>query len=387
MADGGGLVSSKKKPPPRSTPINAAGKAALRTLKAIPIVRDKVVPWLVREDIDQIPSAPMVGSMRRELDRISKVPGRVMVGPWLSEVGFELLYWIPFLRWAVAEFNIDPARLIMVSRGGVSHWYEGIAGDYVDMFDLYSVDEYRHTNDARWQDAGNQKQYDAGRFDQVIRKRVAERRGVEIETMLHPSVMYRLLRFFWYEKAAVSLFSKHTRMEAMSKPSLPPDRYGLPERYTAVRFYFRPSFPDTPDNRALIRSLMQRLSAEKPIVLLNTGIRIDDHDDMEFGPEKGVYRIDHALTASDNLGVQTAVIANADAFVGTYGGLAYLGPFLNVPTVGFYSNPAELVPAHLDVTWRLCREMQSPLTVLSTADVALLSKVIAAPVGVNAATA
>jgi hypothetical protein len=108
---------------------------------------------------------------------------------------------------------------------------------------------------------------------------------------------------------------------------------------------------------------------------------------VEGGAEHGVYRIDHALTASDNLGVQTAVIANAHAFVGTYGWLAYLGPFLSVPTVGFYSNPAELVPAHLDVTWRLCREMRSPLTVLSTADVSLLSKVIAAPAGVGAATA
>jgi hypothetical protein len=45
------------------------------------------------------------------------------------------------------------------------------------------------------------------------------------------------------------------------------------------------------------------------------------------------------------------------------------------------------VPAHLDVTWRLCHTMQSPLTVLSTADLALLSKVIAAPVSVSAATA
>ena len=26
-------------------------------------------------------------------------PGPILVGPWLSEVGFELLYWIPLLRW------------------------------------------------------------------------------------------------------------------------------------------------------------------------------------------------------------------------------------------------------------------------------------------------
>ena len=113
----------KSKPVPRSTPINEMGKAVLRSLRAIPVVRNKVIPWLVREEIDQIPSAPILAAMRKELRLLSKVRGHVMVGPWLSEVGFELLYWIPFLRWAVPEFNLDPSRLIVVSRGGVAGWY------------------------------------------------------------------------------------------------------------------------------------------------------------------------------------------------------------------------------------------------------------------------
>jgi hypothetical protein len=384
----------KKKPVPRSTPVNEAGKAILRALRGIPIVRDKVVPWLVREEIDQLPSAPIAAAMRRELARLAKVPGPILVGPWLSEVGFELLYWVPFLKWAVAEFALDPSRLIAVSRGGVSSWYHGIADNYCDLFDLFSIDEYRGANEARWQSAGNQKQYDIGEYDKEIARLVGKRRGVTVEAMLHPSIMYRLLRFFWYEKAAVSLLQKHTRYDAIPKPPLPADRYGLPAHYTAVRFYFRPSFPDTPDNRAIVRDLVSRLQTERAVVLLNPGLRLDDHDDVEVGESVGpsvgqskVYRIDHALTARDNLNVQTAVIAHADAFIGTYGGLSYLGPYLGVPTVGLYSHAPELVPAHLDVTWRLCHTMQSPLTVLSTADLALLSKVIAAPVGVSAATA
>jgi hypothetical protein len=376
----------KSKPVPRSTPINEMGKAALRSLRAIPVVRQKVIPWLVREEIDQIPSAPILAAMRRELRLLSKVRGHVMVGPWLSEVGFELLYWIPFLRWAVPEFGLDPSRLIVVSRGGVAGWYAGVADKYADLFDLYTVDEYRHANETRWQAAGNQKQYESGAFDGEIADRVAKRHGVRIEATLHPYLMYRLLRFFWYEKAAVSLLLRHTRFEALAKPALPAGRYGLPAHYTAVRFYFRPSFPDTPENRALVSSLVSRLAEDRAVVLLNTGLRLDDHADAETGAERGVYRIDHALTASDNLGVQTAVIANADAFVGTYGGLSYLGPYLGVPTVGIYSHAPELVPAHLDVTWRLCHTMESPLTVLSGADISLLKTMLAVPAPVSSAT-
>jgi hypothetical protein len=376
-------VTSGKKPPPRSTPINEAGKAVLRLLRSVPIVREKVIPWLVREEIDQVPSAPAVATMRRELERVSRTSGPVLVGPWLSEVGFELLYWIPFLNWAVADFGLDPARLVAVSRGGVASWYAGLCDRYVDLFDLYGIDEYRAANEARWRDAGNQKQYEIGEADQLIAKRAADRLGIRVEATLHPSVMYRLLRFFWYEKAAVSLLQKHTRFQPLAKPLLPPDRWGLPARYTAVRFYFRPSFPETEANRELVETVVRRLAADRPVVLMNTGLRLDDHDDVEVGTGGGVYRIDHALTARDNLEVQTAIVAGAEAFVGTYGGLSYLGPYLGVPTVGLYSHAPELVAAHLDVTWRLCRTMESPLTVLSRDDVTLLSSILG-PVGARA---
>src|SRR5262249_15524360 len=128
--------------------------------------------------------------------------------------------------------------------------------------------------------AGNQKQYEMGDMDREIADRVAKQRGITIEGTIHPYLMYRLLRFFWYEKAPVSLLHRHTKYEAMTRPGLPADRYGLPERYAAVRFYFRPSFPDTPENHALVRSVVERLSRDRAVVLLNTGIQLDDHDDV-----------------------------------------------------------------------------------------------------------
>lgn len=334
------------------------------------------MPWLLREEFDMLPSAPTIAEMRREMKALSKLRGDIMIGPWLSEVGFELLYFVPFLRWAVREFGLEPARLIAVSRGGVSSWYSGIADDYVDLFELYSTDEFRSVNEERWRAVGNQKQYDVSTFDQQILRLVRKRTGRKVQGMLHPSLMYRLLRFFWYEKAPVSLLHRHTVYERLTPPPLPTGRYGLPDRYTALRFYFRPSFPDTPENRRLIERVVASLAAKGPIVLLNPGLRIDDHEDAGVDARGSVYRIDHVLSAEDNLAVQTAVIANASTFIGTYGGLSYLGPYLGVPTVGIYSDAAELVPAHLDVTWRLSKRFGSPLTVLSSADSELLRSLL-----------
>src|SRR5215510_800169 len=62
--------------------------------------------------------------------------GSILVGPWTGEVGFELIYWAPFVRWFVAEYGIDPRQLTIYSRGGTQAWYAMPGSGYVDIFEL-----------------------------------------------------------------------------------------------------------------------------------------------------------------------------------------------------------------------------------------------------------
>src|SRR4051812_27014447 len=62
--------------------------------------------------------------LRDEIARLAKSRGPVLVGPFTGEVGFELLYWLPLVRWAVREFPALEGRLVVISRGGVSHWWQ-----------------------------------------------------------------------------------------------------------------------------------------------------------------------------------------------------------------------------------------------------------------------
>ena len=48
--------------------------------------------------------------LEREIAVVASGSGPIVAGPWLSEVGFEVLYWIPFLRWWVT------ARPVVVIR-------------------------------------------------------------------------------------------------------------------------------------------------------------------------------------------------------------------------------------------------------------------------------
>ena len=212
-------------------------------------------------------------------------------------------------------------------------------------------------------------------MEREILDRARTKLGLDQAQLLHPSLMYKLLRFYWYEKASVRLLTEHTDFRRLTSAGDAHVLTDLPKEYVAVRFYFRPSFPDTPENRRFAADTVRTISGDVPVVLLNTGLNLDDHEDFDVAGGKGVYRVDHLMTPQLNLELQTRIIANARAFVGTYGGLAYLAPFYGVPSVGFYSQESDLMSAHLDAGWRLGRAMNAPLAALDAKNVGLMRTV------------
>jgi ADP-heptose:LPS heptosyltransferase len=77
----------------------------------------------------------------------------------------------------------------------------------------------------------------------------------------------------------------------------------------------------------------------------------------------------------NNLGVQTALIAHARCYVGTCGGLAWLAPFLGVPTVAVYADDSMLAP-HLLVARQAGRRVSA--ADFTTLDLRALDRVGAA---------
>ncbi len=305
-------------------------------------------------------SVEEVEDTKEALTRMARSGKPIVVGPWLSETGFELLYWIPFLNWAKSYGNFRDDRLIVVSRGGCSTWYRHMTTNYHDVFDFYTPEEFRTRNDQRiLQQGGLQKHVEIADFDQEILDRVQTAAGVADAEVLHPSLMYKLFRIFWRLQASVGLvhgFTVHRRME---KPELGDLARELPADYVAVKFYANNSFPDTPSNRAFISSYLRQLSAGHEIVLLNTGIQFDDHGDFHTDTPGRIHTLDHLMKPNTNLDVQTRVIANARAFVGTYGGFSYLAPLVGVNTLAFYSDGSGFRIDHLEIAKRVFTDLNA----------------------------
>lgn len=264
----------------------------------------------------------------------------LIAGPWLGEVGFELLYWIPFLTWAQSRWPELRDRLVIVSRGGTQSWYRHLTTRYIDVFDHISPEEisrYRR---------GTEKQLQASELDQKIIERARASIGRPEARVLPPSIMYRAFRAL-AKQGAVSYFRAMSTFEPMDR--LEPEELAgiLPDEYVAVKFYFNNSFPDTSLNRDFVQSTLARLTERTNVVLLNTGIRLDDHSDCEGIRSDRLIRIDHLMEPSNNLRLQTIATSRAQAFVGTYGGLSYLAPYFGVPSISFYSDAAKFLHHHL----------------------------------------
>jgi len=162
--------------------------------------------------------------------------------------------------------------------------------------------------------------------------------------MLHPSTMYELFKTYWWGHVGVDWVHRHARYRPLAAPPGVPRPVAGP--YTAVKFYFNDCFPATDENRAFVRRTLQALADRGPVVSLSTGLRLDDHDGDDL-PALGVQSLPRHLEPRDNLAVQTAAVAGACAFVGTYGGFSYLAPFLGVRATAYYADAAGFSPRHL----------------------------------------
>jgi len=290
-------------------------------------------------------------AVERDIGRVVSGSGPVVVGPWLSEVGYEVLYWVPFVRWVQSQFHIPPSRLVVVTRGGAAAWYSDITDNAIELFDLMSPKDYTAGNAQRSvEDRGTLKQFGVSSMDQRIVAEVERRLGTSNVRVLHPSFLYQLFHQFWLGHRPPSFLEKRTRYRRIAAPSVAVPE--LPPQFVAVKFYTAASLPPTDGVRRALQSLVLALAERSDVVMLDTGLALDDHEDYSFALASRIHSVRESLRPRDNLAVQTAIISRASSFVGTCGALAWLAPMLGVDTTAVLAD-ARFLHGHLQVARRV----------------------------------
>lgn len=315
----------------------------------------RLVPGPIRRVATRLRAERRAAGVQRELAELADGGNLIVAGPWLGEVGFELLYWVPFLRWFTQHYAVAPERLVVVSRGGAAAWYGPLAARSYDSLSFLSADDFKRRNLVRSGAVGEQKQMVSTPLEDEIVDfvRRAEHQDVAV---LHPSLMYRLYGPYWWGHQPIEWLRQFARFAVIEPPSL---EAPLPANYAAVKFYFNDCFRDTVANRAFVERTIRDLAAQGPVISLSTGIAVDDHDPCE--PDVAALQgIRHLLTPESNLRVQAAIVARARQFVGTYGGFAYLAPLCGVPSLSYFSEPGSFSLRHLDLIRDVLRTSGRP---------------------------
>jgi hypothetical protein len=170
--------------------------------------------------------------------------------------------------------------------------------------------------------------------------------------------MYRLFMLYWSGQRAMGFMDARTKFTTVAPPPII-DPALLPEEYIAVKFYAARSLPDTPRIREYLRTTVAGLAERLPVVLLDTGLVLeDDHADYTFASRGRVTSARSLMTPQNNLGVQTQIIAGAKAFVGTCGSIAWMAPRLGVDTSAVYVDQ-KFLHAHLAVAMRAYHKLNA----------------------------
>src|SRR4029434_1401544 len=119
-----------------------------------------------------------------------------------------------------------------------------------------------------------------------------------------------------------------------------------------VKFYTAASLPPTEAVRRALQTIVLGLAERMPVVMLDTGLRLDDHEDYSFAAASRIHSIRESLLARDHLAGHTALISSDSSFVGTGGALPWLAPMLGIDTTAVFAD-ARFLHGHLDVARRV----------------------------------
>jgi hypothetical protein len=112
------LAGRGRRAPDRGPVLAPVVRAALRPLAA----REERLHRREKRSRDVSP----LDELRRAVRDLARSGGTVVAGPWLGDDVGELLYWIPFLRWASASTLELADRLVVVARPESASWYHGL---------------------------------------------------------------------------------------------------------------------------------------------------------------------------------------------------------------------------------------------------------------------
>lgn len=299
-----------------------------------------VLPFLMEFDLGRRLHRVLLARQRKSWIRKSKHAEVVWFGPFVGEVGYELSYWIPWIRKFCSDLKLGESRIGIVTRGGAHVWYPDHAQS-LELFHELSADEFRKIQSAEYPIKLRR-----------LEKQLIKQLGISRFHIAHPREMHAAISEFRGNYCGIDTLDDYFRFAGLSKTTIAKrverlvgfEEVRTPTRYGSVRLYTNSLIGDETAVRQAWRLIAL---AAKEFNLVDAGVksRLDDH--IAVVPEgETIERPLADCPLSLNLAMQTLVILRSSFLVSTYGGSSYIGLLLGIPTLAIEGGSAHQKNSH-----------------------------------------
>lgn len=264
----------------------------------------------------------------------------VWFGPFCGEVGYELSYWIPWIRKFCEDLHLPDSRIGIITRGGAHVWYPNHLHS-VELFGLLSVDGFLELQSSE--------------YPTLIRnpeKRLIRGLGISRRQIAHPREMHSAIAEFRGGACGIESLDTYFRITPLDRSVVFDRIRGLegfeevatPQVFGSVRLYTN-SLLGSESN--VVRAWQMTLGCARELTLVDIGPRakLDDHTSVD-SPRQGIETPLALGLLRNNLAMQTLLILKSKVLISTYGGSSYIGLLTGVPTVAIESGNTHQKTAH-----------------------------------------
>lgn len=300
----------------------------------------------------------------KELCNEMKQYDKIIIGPWFSELGFELLYLIPYLNY-LTQIDEQLVNLTIVSRGGEIPLYQSLNWDYINSLAHYSEDEWDSLLSENWKIVGGLKQSKFTHIDGEILNKVITENNLNNGRLVvvHPSIFFGIFSPFWRQDFHVKSIIPVLNFPKIA--SVEPENKRI-----FMKFYSRPSLADTVQTKLKIQTILKTL-IDYQIDFCTRQAYKDDHELIKVDCSKfNNVKEFQANNFRENLRIQLELMVKCSTAMVTYGGLSYFPLFYGHRVIAFYDNKTQYSQKHLQLAQHLALYNNASFTMM---DINLIS--------------
>lgn len=314
--------------------------------------------------------AAYVDQLVKDLMNEIQSADKIYFGPWYSELGFELLYAIPFLNFLKKQLS-SQTNFIAISRGGDIPLYGEVGIENVNALRYFDKDEWEKITTENWRILGGLKQSALTSIDLKILERVLLQEDDKSEShiILHPSMIFAIFRPYWRGNVSIESILKYLDFPITQGPEKKINNRVF------VKLYSRPSLEASIlEIDKVIESLAD--FRKKDFLICNQQEYSDDHE--LFMNEIGKFANFRSFAANnfeDNLHIQLDLMKSCSQSVVTYGGLSYFPLFFGNDSVGIFQDSTKFAKCHLSLAEHLAQKSGSIFRILHISEIDSLRKI------------